>query len=77
MASFSLAEHDQFAQLVLELLALVAQGQDLALADRNRAAAVRMRNHDGGEKIRLVFEKFGVLLQVINDRIGCHVCCLV
>src|SRR5438552_1522511 len=68
------AEFDQLAELVLELAALVAQRQDLAFAQRNRAPAVRMRNHDGREKISLLFEKFGMLLEISNDRVGCHVC---
>ncbi len=56
------AELDDLAKFPFELLGPVAQRKDLALADRNRAAAVRVRDVDLGECFGVVLKKLGVLV---------------
>ena len=68
-----LAELYDFAQLAFEELAALAQGDDLALADRNCTAAVGVRYVDVREQIGELFEEFRMILQVARYGIGCHV----
>ena len=67
-----LAELDQLRELALEHFAFFAQGEDLALGDRNRAAAVRMRDVDLRQQFGIVFEETGVVLQVAYDFFSFH-----
>ena len=67
-----LAELDDLAELPFELLGPVAQREDLPLADRDRAAAVRVRDVDLGERFGVVLEKLGMLFQITCDLFGFH-----
>src|SRR5690606_35796018 len=67
-----LAELDHLGELALELLAALAQRQDLPLADRNRAPAVGMRDEHVGDDLRVMLEKLGVFLQVRGNVVGLH-----
>ena len=57
IASFSAAEADQLAELGRQLGILLAQREDLALGDRDRVAAVRMRHEDLRDLVRIVLEE--------------------
>jgi hypothetical protein len=65
-----LAEGDQLAQLVLEQPRLLAHRDQLALADRDRAPAVRVRDLQVHEDVDVVLEETGVLLEEIGDLFG-------
>ena len=66
------AELDQFGQLAFELLAPVAQGENLALGNRNGAAAVRVGNVELREQIGIILEELRIVLQVARDFVGFH-----
>ena len=65
-----LTEVDQLAKLVLQELRLLAHGHELALADRYRPPAVRVRDLQIDEDLDVVLEETGVLLQEIGDLLG-------
>ena len=67
-----LAELDQLAQLALELPAPVPQREDLPLADRDGASAVRVRDVDLRQRLGVVLEELRVLLQIAGDFLGFH-----
>src|SRR5262249_28332773 len=62
-----LAEGDQLAQLVFEHLRLLAHGDELALADRHRAPAVRMRHLQVHQDVDVALEEARVLLEEFGD----------
>ena len=62
-----LAELEQLVHLDLELLVLVAQAQHLALGDRDRPPAVRMRDHHVRHQLRMLLEELRVILQVLRN----------
>jgi hypothetical protein len=64
-----LAEADQLAQLLLQEFRLLAHGDQLALADRHGAPAVRMGNLDVHQQVDVLLEKAGVLAEVFGDLI--------
>ena len=66
------AELYQFPQLGFELAVLLAQANDLTLRDRDRVAAVRMRNINCGQEVGVLREELGVLLEIIGDVIPVH-----
>src|SRR5450631_1830459 len=66
------AELYQFPQLGFELAVLLAQADDLTLGDRDRVAAVRMRNINFGQEIGVLREELRVLLEIIGDVIRVH-----
>src|SRR5439155_19745260 len=55
------------AQAILELGVLLAQRYDLPLRNRNRMAAVRVRDEDFGDEVGVVFEERRVFLEVSGD----------
>ncbi|MNC86876.1 hypothetical protein D3C83_25630 [compost metagenome] len=67
-----LAEVDDLAQFRFQLLALFAQADDLAFADRNRSPAVRVRNVDLSQHVGILLEELGVRLQIIRDVFRFH-----
>src|SRR5882672_3558152 len=57
---------DQLAKPLLEVVCLVAQRQHLSLRDRDCVTAVRMRNEDLGNDVRVILEERGILFQVLR-----------
>src|SRR4029450_2703769 len=66
------AELNDFAQLAFKLLRPVAQCKDLTLADRYRAAAVRVCYIDLRERFGVLLKKLGMFLQISCDLFGFH-----
>src|SRR5690606_28354492 len=48
----------------------LAQHLELALVQRDRTPAVRMRDGDRGEQLHVRFEEIGVLEQIVRDVVG-------
>src|SRR5262245_43765679 len=67
-----LAELDNFAQLPLKLLGPVPQRKDLSLADRYRAATVRVCDVDLGEGFGVLLKKLRMLLEISCNIFGFH-----
>ena len=67
-----LAVADQFDELGFKLADLVAQGVQLALGQRDRLPALRMRHGDLDEDVAVLGEEVGVFAQVLRDLIWIH-----
>ena len=63
---------DQLARSAFEVGVLFAQRDDLPLGDRDRVAAVRVRDEDLGEEVGVIGEKLRALLQVCRDGLCVH-----
>jgi hypothetical protein len=71
------AELEKLAQAALEQLQLLAQRDRLALGERDRAPAVRVRHADGLEEVGMLVEELRVGAQVAGDVVGVHLVLIV
>ena len=72
IASFSSPNWITSRSLPSSCLAPVPQREDLPFADRDRASAVRVRDVDLRQRLGVVLEKLGVLLEIAGDFFGFH-----